>query len=43
MQKTTVVAPRTRIAIGILFCGTLIYSMVRPYTTAPTPSSTSPL
>ncbi|KAG8625584.1 hypothetical protein KVT40_005985 [Elsinoe batatas] len=27
LQKNKVVAPKTRIAIGIVFCGTLIYSM----------------
>ena len=29
MQKSTVAWPRTRIAIGLVFCGSIIYSMVR--------------
>lgn len=28
-EKNTVWMPKTRIAVGIVFCGTLIYSMVR--------------
>lgn len=37
LQKNRVVAPKTRIAIGVIFCGTLIYSMVCTRPSRPTP------